>query len=210
MKITFCLALSAGLFAGCATASTNPPGLESRLDQAQAAATSWHTDSKLLAMKFMAEYGPPDRIEADRLVWDSADPWSRIAVWNTQDREPTALGSESLEQTLRYNVPPDKRKALAAFSDRLVVSDDCQELSARGDSEALNFLAINLADEIIRGDRSPEDARGFYDRVYRLSQAGKSSPYTQGLLFSANRSVLPRASEERGDFLHTPLNIWEY
>ena len=47
----------------------------------------------------------------------------------------------------------------------------------------MNFLALNLADEIATGKRSVEEARDFYARVETLSRAGKSSAYTENLLF---------------------------
>jgi hypothetical protein len=210
MKSIFFLALLTGLLAGCATTSKIDVGAQESFDHAQAVVSNWNVYSRVVAVKLLAEYGPPQRIEPDRLVWRNASPWSRIAVWDTANYYPEAMGSNSLEQTLLYEVPQDKRQDLAAFSDKLVVSQDGKELSVLGNSESFDFLALNLADEIVRGKLSPEGARSCYDRIYRLSQAGKSSPYTQGLLFSTNRAVLPRGSEERGDFLHTPLDIWQY
>jgi hypothetical protein len=88
-------------------------------------------------------------------------------------------------------VPSEKRKALAAFTRRLVVSEDGKQLSVRGNSEALDFLALNLAHEIVRGTRDPIAARHFYGRIYLLSQAGKSSPYMEELLFLQPRGAFP-------------------
>jgi len=210
MKKIFFLAMSAGMCAGCATTSTTSMSAEERLDQAQTITQTWHAYSKVRAGKLLDEYGPPDQIESDRLIWHDAGPWVRIAVWDTEDYYPATIGSDNMEQTISYDVPTDKRAALAAFSDKLAVSVEGQELSVRGNSETLDFLALNLANEIVRGDRSPEQARRFYDRIHELTQAGTSSPYTQGLLFSPSRVLLPRSSEERSDFLNTPLDIWQY
>jgi hypothetical protein len=211
MKNFFLLALLAGLFAGCATTSTTGMNAEERSDRAQAVVPHWHAYSQVAAMKILEEYGPPDQIRSDRLVWYNKGPWNRIAVWNAANSNYSGtVGPDNLEQTVAYEVPRGKRKALAAFSDKLAVSKDGKELSVRGNSEALNILTLNLADEIVWGHRRPDDARSFYGRIYQLSHAGKSSPYTEGLLFSTNRVVPPRVSEERGDFLTKPLNIWVY
>ena len=63
------------------------------------------------------------------------------------------------------------------------VSKDGHELSVRGHSEALNFLAFNLAYQIIRGVRDPADARRFASKIAQISQSGKSSSYMDRLLF---------------------------
>jgi hypothetical protein len=211
MKKSFLLALLAGLFAGCATTSTTGMNAEERRDRAQAVVPHWHTYSQVAAMKILEEYGPPDQIRSDRLVWYNKGPWNQIAVWNAaKSNSSGTVGPDDLGQTVAYDVPRGKRKALAAFSDKLAVSEEGTLLSVRGNSEALNILALNLADDIIRGDRSPDDARSAYGRIYQLLQAGKSSPYTQGLLFSPNDVMLPRSYEERSDFFTRPLHIWDY
>jgi hypothetical protein len=121
---------------------------------------------------------------SELLVWRDMGPWKKIAVWDTEDfGASVAGGPNTLEQTLAYAVPRDRRKVLAAFSGDIAVSENGKELSVRGTSEALNFLVLNLADEIVQGSRDLAGARLFYDRTCRLSQAGKSSPYTQRLLF---------------------------
>jgi hypothetical protein len=213
MKISFLLAASAALLAACATAPVDPTSAAARRDQAQTLAAAWHPYSQAQAARLMDEYGAPDVIGSDRLVWYNQGPWSKIAVWDAEDyRRPgvRAEPEDDVEQTLSYEVPAAKLQALKDFSDKLAVSLDGRQLAFRGPSEELNFLAANLADEIVRGKRSPEDARGDYDRICRLSQAGKSSVYTQGLLFKVDRPMLPRATKERSDILNMPINIWEY
>lgn len=57
------------------------------------------------------------------------------------------------------------------------------ELSARCDKEAANFLALNLADEIVRKKRSVTDARRMYGEQIMALKAGKPAPYTDRLMF---------------------------
>jgi hypothetical protein len=184
--------LLAGLLCACTTTPAGPLDAEARFDEALSVAASWHSQSKAMAKKVMEEYGPPDQILSDLLVWNSIGPWRKIAVWDTEDYGFSDRGGpDTLEQTLSYAVPRDKRKDLADFSDEISVSKEGDEVSVRGNSEALNFLVLNLAHEIVQGAKDPADARLFYDRVCQLSQAGKSSPYTQGLLFSPREQPLP-------------------
>jgi hypothetical protein len=50
-------------------------------------------------------------------------------------------------------------------------------------SDLVNFLALNIADEIIRGRRDVRGAIAFYRRTLDLAAAGKTSPYMTRLLF---------------------------
>ncbi|MBI5240928.1 MAG: hypothetical protein HY926_10685 [Elusimicrobia bacterium] len=184
MRPALCLAFLLALGAGCATAPPPPLSAAERLGRAQLVSSDWYIYSQLAALKLIEEYGPPDRIERNRLTWHNRGPWQKIVVWNARDyHAPAPEFLDSVEQTVPYTVPADKRTALAAFSGRIRVSRDGSELTARGADETLNLLALNLAHELIRGVRSPEEARRFYERTRELAAAGKSSPYMQELFF---------------------------
>ena len=184
MRNIHLLAVLAGLISACAAPSRTLATVQDRLPRAQAVAAEWRPYSRVVAMKLMEEYGPPDLIESERLIWYNEGPWDRIAVWDADDHFLTGTaGPDNLEQTVIYAVPAGKRKDLATFSGKLVVPEDGRQLSVRGNSEALNFLMVNLAHDIVRGSRDPADAQRFLGRAYQLSEAGKSSPYMAGLLF---------------------------
>jgi len=186
MRQLFLFVLLAALIPGCATTPVNTMSAEERFSQAQTFTASWHAHSKEMALKIMDEYGPPDQIFADLLVWYNTGSWNKVAVWDTEDYNYSdALGPATLEQTLFDPVPQAKRRALADFSDGISVSEDGKKLSVRSNSEALVYLTFNLAHEIVQGAKGPSEARLFYDRTYKLSLAGKSSPYMQWLLFPA-------------------------
>ncbi|MGI8616092.1 MAG: hypothetical protein ACR2L4_04825 [Actinomycetota bacterium] len=61
------------------------------------------------------------------------------------------------------------------------------ELSARCDKEEMNFLALNLADEVVRGATSVDDARRTYTEQAMAAMMGKPAPYTEGLRFDVPR-----------------------
>jgi hypothetical protein len=190
------LGLITGLLCGCVTARGSGPSAEARLARGRAVVKNWCRTSALEAQKLMEEYGPPDKIEPARLTWRNKSPWRDIAIWDNARcyalEEPlthdyydcAATEPDNMEQGLSYAVPADKRKALADFSDKLVLSRLGHRLSVRGNSEALNVLRLNLANEIVKGGRNAHEARSFYDRICRLTQAGKASMYTNGLMFT--------------------------
>ena len=134
---------------GCRTVKMSTP--QQRQDLTEAIIGEWAEPARLLAAKLIEEYGPPDRVEPSRLVWNDKHLWKKISVWDGIPGSGPEEGAYLLEQTVSYPVPAQKRPDLAAFSDDIRVSGDGAELSARSVSEDRNFLAVNLADEIVQG-----------------------------------------------------------
>lgn len=150
----------------------------------QAGRAHWSDWSNKSADAVIEKYGPPDRVESKSLVWEDKGRWKRIAVQDRMDFHQTHDAADNIEQTLAYPVPDERREALARLSGRVSVSHDGSELSARSWSEENNLLALNLADEVIRGVKTPDEANDFYAATLRLAAAGKSSPYMRELLFT--------------------------
>jgi hypothetical protein len=155
-----------------------PETRQAGAQEARRAVADWPSGSRSVAEAMIEKYGAPSLAEAGRLTWKDNGSWKRTTVY----RNPVE-GGEVLEQTLGYAVPQDKRADLAKLDIMLRVDREDGELSATSESEETNFLAMNLADEVIREKRTPEDAREFYLSTVKLSRAGKSSPYMQGLMF---------------------------
>ncbi len=145
------------------------------IDAARSEVSSWPTPSRIAAEGLIEKYGAPDYIDAETASWNDKGSWKRTTV----HRE----GADFLEQTVSYSVPEEKRADVEKMGMMLKVGRADGELSAMSASEEANYLAMNLADEVIREKRTPEDAREFYQQTLKLSRAGKSSPYMQGLMF---------------------------
>lgn len=175
-------ALAAVLAAGCA--SVPPPGPQERAAAAQAAISGWSESSRVAAAKLIEEYGPPDVVAPDGLAWNDKGPWTRTMVRDAAAYQGAASGDAIVEQTIAYELPDAKwSELLRDFNDKLTVTLDPEQLTARSDSEELNFLTLNLANEIVNGRMDPLEARRFYWRTLDLAAAGKSSNLMQGLLF---------------------------
>jgi hypothetical protein len=154
------------------------PARRARDEEARRTLADWPVISQRTADVVIERYGPPDLALSDRLSWYDNAPWRITTVY----RDPNAH-IDVLEQTIGYSVPRDKMEALAKLDVALRLSRDNRELSATSESEETNFLALNLADEVVREVRSPEEARAFYLRTVVQMNAGKSSPYLKGLRF---------------------------
>jgi hypothetical protein len=154
----------------------------------------WPEAARSTARAMIGKYGEPTRWSEGALVWIANGPWERTVVYRSA--WPHFIGKRDkdyLEQTIAYRVPSEKIDQLRRFDRRIEVNTARGHLSARSESEAMNFLALNLADEIVTDKRSVEDARDFYMKTERLSKAGKSSAYMDGLMFpSPNDGERPR------------------
>jgi hypothetical protein len=192
------MAAGAGLLAFFLSAATGERALvqaqtENRAEPAGAAylvsaqevIKDWPQLPQMLAMAMLEEYGEPSLMEEDALVWLNNGPWLRTIVYRTaQYHASAAPDKDYLQQIIGYGIPAGKVSDLKLFDKRIEVYPTEGELSSCSDSERSNYLALNLAHEIIRGKKSARDARKFYDRTSRLAAAGKSSPYTEGLLWN--------------------------
>ena len=170
---------------------TEDPGAEpaaiekkTQFQSPETAIRKWPEASRVTARAMIAKYGQPERWNEGALTWINNGPWEKTVVYRSW--WPRFLGKrnhDNLEQTIAYRVPPEKVDDLKRFDRRLAVDQGRSQLSARSESEPQNFLALNLADEIVTEKRSVEEARDFYGKTERLSKAGKSSAYMGGLLF---------------------------
>ncbi|MFI5345020.1 MAG: hypothetical protein ACHQ51_01480 [Elusimicrobiota bacterium] len=159
----------------------------------EAVTADWPEKARLLASATIREYGRPDEVRADQLTWTRRHPWTRIAVYRDAQ---SIENPNNLLQSLPYEVSPRRWRALSAF-DRGVAYDPIRkELVARGESEGANLLALNLADDIIEGNRTPAEAAEFYDRTLDLARSGKSSSYMFRLMFSP--ALREMARRQRG------------
>jgi hypothetical protein len=164
-----------------------PTSQEKSLDLA-----GWNAQALAVATKTTERYGQPDLRAPDRLVWTHRGPWKRIVV--VRDAPAGRFSPEHpayLEQTVAYDVPADKLTAVASFEPSLLADAGREELTARSDSEQTNFLALNIADELVRGARGVDDAKSFFSRTSALSVSGKTSDYTQGLKFQPKDQTSP-------------------
>jgi YHS domain-containing protein len=159
------------------------PAVAKRMDAAQAVAggtetagtmdvAAWPDAPKRLATKLSETHGAPKIAEEARLVWVEKRPWKRIVV----HRE-----GAPLEQVVAYKA--DDVESLAAFREHATFDAKAGELSARHDTEALNLLALNLANEVATRKVTVDQAKDLWTKHELAVRDGKSSPYTEKLAF---------------------------
>lgn len=144
----------------------------------------WPAVPQTVARLLIAKYGEPNTFDDGSLVWYDNGEWRKTVVYKKAPESFMGMHSRDiLRQTVAYAVPDAKIGDLKAFDDRIKYDKASGELSSISENENSNYLALNLADEIVSDRRSPQEARDFYRKTLRLSESGKSSAYTGGLLF---------------------------
>jgi hypothetical protein len=179
-------------------AAPNPPDGAAARESPGAMIGAWPKPARSLAGALIEKYGEPDRFDGSALAWHDRGPWRRIVVF--RDAGPGFLwmrNKDLLEQTIAYQVPNDRIADLGRFDKRVTVGASGGELSSRAENEGMNYLALNLAEEIVTGKRSVAEARDVHREVEWLVKSGKASPYFEGLLFEV-RTFRPLAPGEDG------------
>ena len=147
---------------------------------------NWPDKPREVANKMIAKYGLPNEATPSLLIWHNNGPWKRTIL----SREETPHNfpkphTDLLEQFINYRVPPDKFDELARYDGSVIVERTRGELSARCDKEEMNFLALNLANDVATGRRSVDDARRFYTDAAMAAMKGDMPTYTRGLQFQS-------------------------
>lgn len=178
------------LIAGCVSPVKKPAS-----DTAQAGAdravladsvvTNWQPQSRTAARVLIERYGVPDEIRPDAISWKANGQWTRTVV---REITPPYVQSDDLgviEQSVAYpqNLTNDEIIALADFDRHISYDRTSGELRARSDREEINYLRLNLANEIVAKRVTPRMAAALYSEALRLEEAGKTSPYLLRLRF---------------------------
>lgn len=162
---------------------------------------NWNATARAAAKQMFDKYGAPQEVTANRLVWRDNRPWKSTTVMNQDVPHNFPVEhSDVLVQTLAIDVPVEKFTELAQFDGSVSANRTNGELTAACDREENNFIALNLASDVINGQLSVPQAR---QRLTELAQAvknGQQAAYATGIQFS-----LP-VSTRTGDADHPSSN----
>ena len=178
-------------------------GANAAISSPESAIEKWPQGSRDVARVMIEKYGEPGEFSGDALVWKENGAWKRSVVYRTaRTRLFGPKDTDYLEQTIGYRVPDVKIAELKRFDPRIQADATSGELSARSESEPMNYLALNLAEEIVSEKRTVDDAREVYRKVTEFYQSGKSSPYLNGFMFTSDTDHLaaPGRFADHDDF----------
>jgi hypothetical protein len=141
----------------------------------------WDSKPATVARQMIQKYGQPDEVSTGRVIWHNKGPWKRTEVANELVRHDLPTQHDDvLTQVIRYQVPAEITDELAKFHPGIVIDRAKGELSVRCIREDANLLAVNLADEIVRRARTPDDARSFFAQAF-FSDERQHIAYKQAL-----------------------------
>ena len=201
MKRISTVALAAGL---CLVAATAPAQMDHKKGMGHDMAASmpnrpmkasmaqmnrmmrgWPKASQEAVMFMTKKYGAPMHLNEHMALWGQTGQWKRTVVYNYEvNHQFPGPHTDVMQQWVNYRAPADKYSDLARYDGSVVPERTNGEISARCDKEAANFLALNLAHEIVTGKRSADDARKMYGEQIMKMKAGQSAPYTERLMFT--------------------------
>jgi hypothetical protein len=154
-------------------------------NQARDFVTNWPAAPKMAADKMIAKYGAPHEVTETMLAWNYNGPWKRTIVYKQEVPHHFPMQhTDLLEQVIDYRVPVGKYDELARYDGSVIVERTKGEISARCDKEEMNFLALNLANDVATGKKTVEEARSYYARAAKEFMQGKMDPYVKQLQFN--------------------------
>jgi hypothetical protein len=163
---------------------------DSKMKMNMADLKAWPMASQMAAKDMMDQYGKPDEMTPTMLVWNAKGPWAKTVVFKKEYPHNFPMAhTDLLQQWISFKVPTDKLDELAMYDGSVVVERTTGMISARCDKEGANFLALNLAHDIIMGKRTVEEARKMYGEEVMKMKAGQMTEYTKGLMFSTNMNA---------------------
>lgn len=154
-------------------------------NELQAVLADWAEEPRKSAQRLIEYYGEPDEFSSSQLIWrETLDGWKRTVLRNEEiPHDFPAHHNDYLEQFIDYRVPVEMYSDLAKYDGSVIVERTKGEMSARCGGTSMNFVAINLAHDIVTGKRSVSEARDEYTRLYMAYKNGEKPPYTQAFQF---------------------------
>ncbi len=145
----------------------------------------WPEDAKEIARAVIDKYGEPNEATPSMLIWYNNGPWKKTIVYrDTHRHEFPTPHSDGLEQFIDHEIPMEKCCELSAFNGSLAFSRTRGEISSCCHDEPSNFLAINLAHDIIRDKKTFEQARRYYAQSMMKHRQNRAVSYMEKLQFA--------------------------
>src|SRR5262249_17233344 len=114
----------------------------------------WPPKTIALAVDLIKKYGEPEDATPHQITWYGNGPWKRTSVFKEGAAHKFPKPHEDvLQQTVDYRVPLEKVADLLKYNGSLVIDRTRGELSAHCDSEQQNLITLNIANDIVTGNR---------------------------------------------------------
>lgn len=165
----------------------------------QQVTANWNDTARSAAKAMYDKYGAPQEVTTNRLVWHDNRPWKTTAVVNQEVQHNFPVQhNDVLVQTLAIDVPADRYDELAQFDGSIVANRTAGELTVACDKEENNFIALNLAADLVNNRLSLQQARQRLVELVAAAKDGQRPSYATDIRFSL--PVSSRTGDpDRGD-----------
>ena len=128
----------------------------------------WSDASKIAMNMMIRKYGQPEEQTATMAMWKNNGPWKKTVIYAKEFKHDFLMPhTDVMQQWVDYKVPPEKFDELAMFDGSVVCNRTTGEISARCDKEEANFLALNLANDIVKDNKDVNAARNEYAKAIK-------------------------------------------
>ncbi len=126
---------------------------------------TWPEHAGKAAKATIAAYGLPNEATPTMLIWIENGPWLRTIVFKDEVvHDFPRTHYDVIENVIQMKVPLAKVNDVLSFEGSAVVKRTEGLVAVRGYSEAMNYLAINLINDIVTGKKTSAQARKVYAR----------------------------------------------
>ncbi len=139
---------------------------------------------QVLAAHLVTRYGEPQDISPKAIGWSDNGSWKRTILYKEGDVHNFPLPHHDvLWQTVNYKVPLDKVASLMSYNGSIVVDRTRGEVTVHCDSEEANTLTLNIANDIVTGEDTVEQAMAFHAQVVEGMRIHEPVEYPNKLRF---------------------------
>ena len=150
----------------------------------------WPEASKMAIKEITDKYGKPDATAPEELIWTNKGVWKKICIDKKETKHSFPIEhTDMMKTTIMYKVPEDKMDDLGKFDGSVTFDRTQGTMSARCDKEANNFLALNLANDIVTDKKTIEEARTAYGDIIKEKMKGGNPEYMEKLAFQAQTNT---------------------
>lgn len=148
---------------------------------------TWPEAAQMAAKDMMEKYGKPDEMTSTMAVWHNNGPWKKTVISKMESKHDfPKTHMDCMEQCINHKVPLDMYDdELAQFDGSVTVDRTQGTIAARCDKEENNFLALNLAHDVITKKKSVEEARQAYGDMIKQAMSGNKPEYMKKLMFTS-------------------------
>jgi hypothetical protein len=149
----------------------------------------WPVERQVLAAHLVTLYGNPQEMTASALTWYDNGPWKRTVLYKDGDTHRFPLPHQDvLWQTINYKVPLAKVPALMTYDGSILVDRTRGEVTVHCDSEAANILTFNIANTIVTGENTVEQAMAYHAQVVEGLRIHEPEEFPQKLRFKTPKT----------------------